>query len=488
MTIERGTEALIGILDELRGYTREAEWVEFKVNNFEASSIGEYISALANSAALLGKTSAWMAWGIEDESHDVVGTNFDPSTTKVGNEELENWLLRLLAPKIDFCFHQFSHGGFPVVLLEISPAYRHPVQFQGIEYIRIGTYKKKLKDHREKERALWKAFDQTPFEEQSAASDISEEELLRLLDYPAYFELLNLPLPESREGILRALAADQMISKGESGRWTITNLGATLFARRFTDFRSLRRKAVRVVLYEDDSKTSTVREQEGGKGYASGFEGLIEYTSNLLPSNEVIGQALRKTVPMFPPLAVRELVANSLIHQNFLISGAGPTIEIFSNRMEITNPGTPLVSTDRFLDNPPRSRNEMLASFLRRVGICEERGTGIDKVVWQTELFQLPAPLIESFEHHTRVTLFAHRDLSSMDKEDRIRACYLHACLRRVQRDFMTNTSLRQRLGIEPKNSATASRIISETVSAGLVRAYDESAGKKYMKYVPWWD
>jgi hypothetical protein len=98
---------------------------------------------------------------------------------------------------------------------------------------------------------------------------------------------------------------------------------------------------------------------------------------------------------MFPELAVRELVANALIHQDLFVTGAGPMVEIFDDRIEITNPGEPLVDTQRFVDTPLKSRNEGLASLMRRFRICEERGSGIDKVVQQVELFQLPAPLFE---------------------------------------------------------------------------------------------
>jgi len=74
-----------------------------------------------------------------------------------------------------------------------------------------------------------------------------------------------------------------------------------------------------------------------------------------------------------------------------------------------------------------------------------------------------------------------------MDKKDRIRACYLHACLRYVQRNFMTNTTLRERFGIEPKNSATVSRIIKDTIEADLIRCQDDSVGTKARRYLPWW-
>lgn len=487
MIVDRPDEYLLSILQELRKLPSETEWVEFKHNNDNPEEIGEYLSALANSAALLGKVNAYMVWGVENTSHDLIGTVFRPKTCKIGNEELENWLLRLLFPKINFKFYELTADDLPIILLEIGAAFRHPVQFQGTEFIRIGSYKKKLKEHPEKERELWRVFDHTPFEREIAAENINTEDVLRLLDYPAYFDLFQLPLPEGRDGILSTLQADEIIEKGNSGKWNISNLGAILFAKNLADFLGLKRKAVRVIVYKSDNRVETLREQEGTKGYACGFEGLITFILGLLPSNEVIGQALRRDVPMFPELAIRELVANAVIHQDFHITGTGPMVEIFTSRMEITNPGLPLVTTERFLDSPPKSRNEAIASLMRRIGVCEERGSGIDKVVFQTELYQLPAPIFETTAEHTRTVLFAHRELKEMDKGDRVRACYLHACLRYVQRDFLTNASLRKRFGIEERNKATVSRYIREAVETGTIKPFDKAASRKMMKYVPHW-
>lgn len=162
-------------------------------------------------------------------------------------------------------------------------------------------------------------------------------------------------------------------------------------------------------------------------------------------------------------------------------------VEIFSDRMEITNPGIPLVDTQRFLDSPPRSRNEALASFMRRIGICEERGSGIDNVVIETEVFQLPAPSFEQTPEHTRVVLFSHKKFKDMDKEDRIRACYQHCCLRYVNRQPMNNTTLRERFGINVKNSAMISRIIKQAIEANIIRPYDSDAGTRNMRYIPAW-
>lgn len=478
---------LSGLVSELCKSNNESECVEFKENNCNPEEIGEYLSALANAAALAGKVNGYLLWGIEDGSHEIVGTVFDPSIAKIGNEELESWLLRSLMPKIQFRFHDITLDDKRVVVLEIASASRSPVQFKGVEFIRVGSYKRKLKDFPEKERALWRRFDEVPFEHGVAAERQTTDDVLRLLDYTTYFDLLSLPLPGSQEGILLALAEERLVARCSAGGWDITNLGACLFAKKLDDFSGVARKAMRVIVYKGNSRIETLKEQVGTKGYASGFKGLITYINGLLPANEILAQALRKAVPMYPEIAVRELVANALVHQDFAVTGTGPMVEIFEDRMEITNPGVPLVATERFLDTPPRSRNEMLASLMRRFGVCEERGSGIDKVVFETELYQLPAPVFEVTGESTRAVLFAHRTLTKMDRDDRIRACYLHACLKHVNREFLTNATVRQRFGIEQHNNATASRLIKEAVEAIQIVPHDVDAGPKFMKYVPWW-
>ncbi len=487
MSAEREKSYFISLVNEIRKLPGESEWVEFKLNQADPEDTGEYVSALANSAALLGKAKSYMLWGIDDQTHEVVGTRFAPGSTKVGNEELENCLLKLLTPKIEFSFHSVIVDEMPIVLLEISPAFRHPVRFKNQAFIRVGSYKKKLKDFPEKERPLWRALDRTPFESGIAGEHLEGDDVLRLLDAPAYFDLLELPLPDGRIAILEALSEDNLIRPCDAGGWNITNLGAILFAKKLTDFGGLGRKAMRVILYKGSGRVETQREQIGTRGYASGFEGLIDFIMALIPTNELIEKALRRSVPMYPELAVRELVANALIHQDFFATGTGPMVELFEDRVEVTNPGEPLVSTERFVDTPPKSRNEALASLMRRFRICEERGSGIDKVVYQTEIFQLPAPLFEAPAGFTRTVLFSHRPLSEMGKEDRVRACYLHACLKYVERDFLTNTSLRERFSIKEKNRSVASRLIREATESGMIAPYDPDAAPKMMKYVPWW-
>lgn len=481
-------EYLNGLVTELRKLPAETGWVEFKENNSNPEDIGECLSALSNTAALQGKANGYLIWGVKDATHEVVGTNFLPAKTKKGNEDLESWLTHLLNPRLHFHFYQITHEGKPVVILEIPRAHGKPVQFHGMEFIRVGSYRKKLKDHPQIEKDLWRVFDSTPFEELIALGHVDAADVVSMLDYSAFFELLELPLPSERDKILNRLVDDRMIVSDAAGKWNITNLGAILFARNLDEFKTLARKAVRIIVYEGKGRLKTLREQPVRKGYAAGFKTLMDHLNALLPRNEVVGQGgIRREVPVYPELAIRELIPNALIHQDFAVTGSGPMVEIFSDRMEITNPGEPLVKTERFLDSPPRSRNEALASFMRRLGVCEERGSGVDKVVAETEKHQLPAPLFETPDGSTRAVLFTHRPLRDMDRADRTRACYLHACLRYVERDPMTNSTLRARLGITEPNKAMASRIISDAIEDGRIKPKDPEQGKKYAKYLPFW-
>ena len=178
--------------------------------------------------------------------------------------------------------------------------------------------------------------------------------------------------------ILGKLEADKLIKRDVSNYWNITNMGGLLFANDISEFdTSLSRKGVRLIAYQGNNRSSMVTHRRDGlKGYANGFEGLMNYINALIPTNEYIGKALREEIPLFPALAMRELIANALIHQDMTITGAGPQIEIFSDRIEITNPGRPLVETNRMIDLPPQSRNETIASLMRRMGLCEEQGSG----------------------------------------------------------------------------------------------------------------
>jgi ATP-dependent DNA helicase RecG len=474
----------VGLIRELQRLAKESPWVEFKVDNARPDEIGEYISALANSAAIEGKSFGYVLWGISDDAHELVGTHFDPTVTKIGNEELESWLLRLLSPKINFRFCVVDLEGHRVVVLEIERAISTPVQFKGAEFIRVGSYKKLLKDNPQLERQLWRVFDHIPFESLIAHEGLNNEAVLEVLDWETYYSVVGRPASNDVANVVDSLAGERMIAPSEGGEWNITNLGAISLARNLSQFPRLGRKAIRIVRYSGKDRTSAVGEHIIESGYVAAFTAALAYLELVLPKTEIV-TGRRSLQFEFPPIAVRELLANALIHQDFSIVGAGPLVEIFSERIEVSNPGAPLVDTQRFLDSPPRSRNESLASFMRRIGVCEERGSGIDKVVLATEEDLLPAPDFRTAGDNTIAVLLGRRELGTMARPERIRAVYLHACLRYVSQEELTNTSIRERFGLD--NATRASRLISDAVASNVIRLRDPDAGRKHARYVPFW-
>jgi ATP-dependent DNA helicase RecG len=441
------TIELIALLQRLLSLSKENEYVEFKESNHKPEEIGKRLSALANGAALVGQQFGYLVFGIEDVSHQIVGTNFKPSFEKIGNEELEHWLIQRLNPKIDFRIYEFQCQEKPIVLFHIPAAQNQPVAFQHIDYIRIGSLTRGLKDFPDKERKLWQR-PSSEYELEYALQNVSAADVVALLDTQTVFDvLLKIPYPTTQSGVIAKMIDEKLIVRS-NGHFHITNLGALLFAKDLRKF-SFERKAPRVIKYKGKGKLHTEKDQTYIMGYGSGFQILLKYISGLLPSNEVIGIAIRENIQMYPPLAVRELVANALIHQDFREKGTYLTIEIYDDRIEISNAGLPTVEPSRFIDGY-NARNTLLANAMRRMDFCEEKGSGIDKVIIQCEAFQLPAPDFRVNLNQTVVILFAHQTLNEMDKKNKIRATYQHCCLMYVNNQKMTNQSLRERFKIEP--------------------------------------
>ncbi len=472
---------------------KECEWLEFKLNYHSDQEIGERISALSNAACICEQPFAYLVFGVEDITHEVMGTTFKPKLAKTksekgkeSKEELEHWLIQRLNPKIDFIIEEFDYKGKHIALFKIPATYNQPVEFQHNAYIRIGSITRKLNDFPEKARKIWKNSQQNIFEERVALANVEADKIISLLNTQRYFELMELPYPTDRNGVLAKFLSEKFIIANNDNTYDILNLGALLFAKDLNEFEQLKRKAIRVIVYDGKNKLHTIREELFNMGYAVGFEHLIHWINGQLSANEIIGTALRQNTRMYPEIAIRELVANALIHQDFDEKGF-PIIEIFSDRVEISNSGLPLITPERFIDEY-QSRNEKLADVLRRARICEEKGSGIDKAIYWIELFQLPAPNFIIQEKHTKIILYAHQELNRMDKKDKLRATYQHCCLCYVSNEKMTNQSLRKRFNIDDHNAAIVSRIISDTLSESLIKNDDpETKSKKFAKYVPYW-
>ncbi len=475
------------LVKELCKYPTETQWLEFKHNNCEPNMIGEDISALANSAVLADRDYAYMIWGVDDNNHKLIGTSVRLKQEKKGNQEIENWLRFLLSDNADFEFLSADIDGTHVEILKISKAVGRPVKFQKIDYIRSGTYTKKLSEFSALETRLWDKLRQEHFEDMYAANNLTTQEILKLLDCEAYFSMLNISLPSSFEGYLHYLIEDSIIAKQDNGLYAVTNLGAILFARKLSDFSRLGRKAMRIVSYDGVSRMIIQKEETINEGYALCFEDIVTLVNAILPSKEDIENARSVLKSIFPLPAIREAIANSMIHQDLYITGTGPVVEIFSNRVEVTNPGTPLIDIMRIVDNPPKSRNEKLASLMRRLKMCEELGRGWDRMVLSCEIQLLPAPKILIYQESTKVVLFASLAFANISSEDKIWSTYLHACLKYIEGDALTNASLRERFGLKITSSGQISRLIKDAVTKGLLKPLDPNTAPRYMRYIPRW-
>jgi predicted HTH transcriptional regulator len=477
----------IEIFEKLILLPHETEWLEFKVDNSSPEMIGEKISAISNGASIKNKPFGYLVFGVEDKTNKIVGTIFNPLLTKKGNEDLEHWLSQRLSPRIDFQINLFEYKQKKIVLFEIPANVNEPVKFKNIGYIRIGSITRKLNDFPEKERKIWNKNLNLNFEDNIAMKNVSSEAVLELLNFMAYYELTGQKMSFNQNSIIEKFIQEDYIEK-ENNTFNIKNLGAILFAKDLENFENLRRKVIRVIIYRGKGRLETLKEFQSKKGFATGFDELVNYINDQLPVNEEIGTSFRKEIRMYPKIAIRELVANALIHQDFSIRGTSVMVEIFSERVEITNPGKPLIDTLRFIDHNPISRNEKIAAFMRRINLCEERGTGIDKVITECELYQLPAPKFQGDEDFTKVFLYAPREFKEMDRIDRIRASYQHCCLKYVTNEAMTNQTLRERFKIDSQNYPMVSKIIKDAIEKGLIKEFDpENKAKRYTKYIPFW-
>lgn len=461
-------------IDRIITAPREHERLEFKQakQQFDTETLFKYCVALGNEGGGL------LLLGITDSPpRRVVGTAAFPNIDKIKSQIFSKLKFRVEVTEV-------AHPDGRVLAFNIPPRPAGTAfTYEGAYLMRVGENLVPMS-----EDMLRRIFSEgnPDFLLRHAHSGASAEDVVMLLDTPSYFDLKQLPYPATRDAVLSRLAQEQLIAESE-GFWNITNLGALLFAKDLRQFGALSRKAPRVIVYKGANKLETVREQIGIKGYAVGFEGLLEYINSQLPANEVIGQALRAEIRMYPEVAIRELVANALVHQDLEDFGSFVMIEIYCDRIEITNPGIPLIPTDRFIDEY-KSRNERLTDLMRRFRICEEKSSGIDKVVAFAEAFQLPAPDFRTGEQHTSVVLFAHKNFDDMDRKERVRACYQHACLLYVSNQKMTNQSLRERFKLPERKADLISRIISDAVNDGKIKIDDpENRSRRYAKYVPYW-
>lgn len=461
-------------VDFWRSSATETQRLEFKEakGQFDNKKLYRYCVAIANEGG------GHLVLGVEDKPpRRVVGTSAfrDPI-------EMAAKLFQSIGFRVDI--EEVSHPSGRVVVFAI------PSRPKGTAYHYEGAYLMRSGDQlvpmsEDQLRRIF-AEGQPNWLEEAAVKGISGQDVIQLLDTQTFFDLLKLPYPTSQEGVLARLADERLIGADHNG-YSIFNIGAILLAKTLKPFPTVRRKAARVIVYEGESKLNTKSDLTGEKGYAVGFTGLVNYVMSQLPQNEVIREAIRQEVKLVGEVVIRELLANALIHQDLVLGGGSPMVEIYANRVEISNPGEPIVPVERFIDGY-QSRNERLADLMRRFGICEEKSSGIDRVIETVELLQLPAPEFLTGHQRTVAIIYGPRAFKEMSGSDRVRACYQHCVLQWVLRRQMSNQSLRERFGLPETSGNTVSQVISTTIEQGLIKNDPSApASKRYARYIPAW-
>jgi predicted HTH transcriptional regulator len=443
--------------------------------------LAQHLCAFANQ-----KGGGFLVYGVNDDASmfSVTKADADAVIKKLGNIALNN-----LSQSIQIQHDTIEFEGNALLFFHIPEQMEKPVYPR--EKTLYDSYQRSagqsVKMSKEAVKFMISASHGISFESQIAMSDLSEEKVLELLDYRRFYERLDKNVPKSTDVILSTLTEYDFVLQGENSL-NITNLGAILLANDITKFRHLKGKTVRVLRYTGASNLVLDKEHTFVCGYAAGFEEMVDYIMKNLPQQEIIKGAIRQNKTDYPRRTIREFLANSLVHQDFTVTGSQVMVEIFTDRVVMTNPGSPLNDVNRFIDLPPHSRNEDLAQSLLLLNICERRGSGVDRAIEALEEALMPPPKFAGGEFFTRVFIYGARKLSAMSKQDKIRACYQHCCLLYEINKEMTNQSVRERFEIDKNNYPIASRIINDTLAGGLIKIADpENVSRKFASYVPYY-
>lgn len=469
-------------LDPLPQELNEIDWKSsLSPNN---KKLAQHISAFANHHG-----GGYLAFGVDDDG-EVVGVSREQVDSII--ERLSSISRDSLTPQVALDYVVSDYNGRAVLFVKLIESRNKPVHLGTsveLSFIRTGGTTRQA--GRQELGALMLNSRQITWEQLYASQTMTAQEVFNALDYRKMFELLKHPIPSDPDEIISWMERENVVVKEpSSGKYIITNFGAVSSAYKLEDFEGLGRKVIRVVKYKGNNKSEAERETVGAKGYAIGFDGLIEYIMAMLPNSEIIQHALRAETSLYPEIALRELIANAIIHQDFSITGSGPMVELFENRIEIRNPGKLLPSkkVDRLIGTNPESRNEKLASSFRRFNICEERGSGFVKVVSSIELFGLPALKFEEGSNYFKVTLYAPKTFAEMSVNERVEACYQHAVIRHLSSESMTNATLRERLKMSETQRPQVSKLIKEAMARGKIKPKDLSnKSTKFAEYVPYW-
>lgn len=451
----------------------EGRHLDFKAarNNFEKESVCRYAAAFANERGGL------LVLGVEDRSHEVIGTNAFRDLQEVARYVYQNTQTLVRA-------YDFEIDGKRIVAFDVpSRPLGQPARYKGRYLIRAGESVEDMP-----EQQLMQILNERQDDVLLAKTGVTVAvaELADVLDVDGLYSAAGMPTPTGRDLIIDLERRNLIVQHGANGTVTITKLGAVATARDLGRFPELQTHRVRVIRYAGVNRVHATNDRFFNEGYVGAFSKIIAHVEGLLPVTEEITSTHRVEESAYSPLALREFLANALVHQNFDLPTSSPEVDVFDDRVEIRNPGVPLIDVRRFVDETV-SRNPHLAELLRIARICEQRGSGVDRALGQIEEMIKPAPEFRSLEATTLVTMPLRRDFSELSMPDRVWAAFLHACLRHQSGARMTNSTLRERFGLAAGQSALVSQTITAAIDHNLV-VRDPASGtsKRGAAYLPY--
>ena len=395
-------------IDQLRGQPTETEWLEFKRNRYDPKQLGEYLSALANSACLADQPAGYLIFGIDDETHQVVGTDFDPRNTKAkGNQDLLLWLAAGLHPNTGFELRIVDCPAGRVVVFEVRPARDQPVNFYGTAHIRVGSSKTKLSNHPEKARAIWTHGSDWSAEvcERASLDDLDPEAIAKAREQ---FIVRHSSQAAEIEGWDNTtfLNKARVLWQG-----ALTNAALLLLGR--PESSALLVPAVaRISWILKDAHNRELDYEHIEPPFLLAGDRLLQRIRNLTVRALPNGTLFPEEFTQYDPWVIREALHNSIAHQDYRLKGRIVVVE-FPDRILITNVGDFLpgdVATVIRQDAPQAIyRNPFLARAMVELNLIDTQGGGIKRIFDTQRKRSFPLPDYDLTETETsRVAVSLH--------------------------------------------------------------------------------
>lgn len=354
------------LLIELINEKSECEWIEYKENWFNREELGEYISALSNSATEHGVEEAYFIWGIEDNTKSIKGTDFQYDIDVKG-EPLKHYLARLLSPSIAFKFEQFIIDNKRVVCLTIPSAKRVFTEFNKNRYIRIGSSKELLRKYPEREidlAIILKNGLPTIINTESKKQNLNFSEL------KAYYI--------AKGAYLNINSFEENLSLYVPGTKKYNELAFIL-----SDDNDI---TCRVSIFSGKKKSDNQYSLNdfGRKSVLLTIDQILYFLEsfNINKVDETNRIVERNDIPLFNSECLREAILNAFIHNDWVDLNA-PMISVFTDRIEILSYGAlPSKQTlTGFLAGKSKPRCIELAEIFLQLRISERSGRGVSRIV-----------------------------------------------------------------------------------------------------------